>query len=105
MIDLADQLAVALRVFKGDAGLALWLFDHAGGETAAHQFAEQVRRVQANPQDQRELQVLFDMTPTAASLLEAASMLARVVLALGPHTPTNDEPQSNASNLQPVPRA
>jgi len=105
LIDLADQLAAALRLFKGDAGLALWLFDHAGGEQAAQQFSQQVRRLQANPQDPRELQALLELAPTAASLLEAASMLARVVSALGTHTPTNDESQANAPDLQPISRA
>ena len=104
LIDLADQLAAALRQFKGDAGLALWLFEHAGGEEAAHAFTDQLRRVQRNPSDQRELEALMRMTPTASSLLEAATMLARVVSTLGTHTPTNDEPQANASNLQPISR-
>ena len=104
LIDLADELAAALRIFKGDAGLALWLFDHAGGEQAAQQFSQQVQRLQANPQDARELQAFLDMAPTAASLLEAASMLARVVSALGTHTPTNDESQANAPDLQPISR-
>src|SRR5205085_5801804 len=41
MIELAEQLATALRVFKGDAALALWLFEHAGGSAAAQAFVDQ----------------------------------------------------------------
>ena len=39
----------ALRQFKGDSNLALWLFDHAGGADAAHAFARQAQRLQHAP--------------------------------------------------------
>jgi predicted component of type VI protein secretion system len=101
LIALADRLATALRVFKGDAGLALWLFNHAGGEAAVQAFADQLQRAQRDPS---EVQKLVDMAPQAAELLQAAVLLGRVIASLGPHTPPEDESQANASHLQPVPR-
>jgi hypothetical protein len=105
LIDLADQLGAALRQFKGDANLALWLFEHAGGQPAAHAFAEQLARLQRYPEDPQEQARLLEQAPTAARLLEAAILLANVVSSLGTQAPTDHEAQPNATNLDPVARA
>ncbi|MBV9579362.1 MAG: FHA domain-containing protein [Chloroflexi bacterium] len=105
LIQLADQLAIALRRFKGDASLALWLFDHAGGPAAAHAFTQQVERVRANPTSPDEQARLLDQAPAAARLLEAAILLANVVSSLGTPPAADNELQSNASKLEPVARA
>jgi hypothetical protein len=104
LIQLADQLATALRLFKGDARLALWLFERAGGQAAAQAFVEQVQRLQRNPDDPREQDRLQELAPTAASLLQAAVMLANLVSSLGTQTPAEQEAQANASDLHPVAR-
>ncbi|HEY2592791.1 MAG TPA: hypothetical protein VGK33_02695, partial [Chloroflexota bacterium] len=105
LIDLADQLAASLRQFKGDANLALWLFDHAGGQPAVQAFAEQLARLQRSPDNLQEQARLLEQTPTAARLLEAAVLLANVVSSLGTRAPTDHEAQPNATNLEPVARA
>jgi hypothetical protein len=101
LIDLADRLAAGLRLFKGDAALALWLFDHAGGEPAVREFADQVNRALRNPREEARL---VELAPSAARLLEAAVLLANVVSSLGLETPADDEVKSNAPNLEPVTR-
>jgi pSer/pThr/pTyr-binding forkhead associated (FHA) protein len=101
LIDLADRLATALRLFKGDTKLALWLFQHAGGQAAAQSFVEQAERAERNPDNPIEQARLLDLAPTAARLLEAAVMLANVVSSF--QTP-DDEAEANAPDLQPVPR-
>jgi hypothetical protein len=103
LIDLADRVATGLKVFKGDMRLALWLFEHAGGRAAAQTFIEQAHRAEHNPDNPIEQARLLDLAPTAARLLEAASMLANVVSSLG--ETTDDESETNAPDLQPVPRA
>jgi hypothetical protein len=105
LIELADRVAVALRQFKGDANLALWLFEHAGGEAAAHAFTQQVERVQRNPEDPREQALLLEHAPTAARLLEAAILLANVVSSLGTRTGPDNEVKPNATDLEPIARA
>jgi hypothetical protein len=102
LIELADRVATALRVFKGDTRLALWLFQHAGGQTAAQSFVEQAERAEHNPDNPIEQARLLDLAPTAARLLEAAVLLANVVSSL--QTP-DDEAEANAPDLQPIPRA
>jgi hypothetical protein len=106
LIDLADRLAAALRQFKGDANLALWLFEHAGGQASAHAFTQQVERVQHNPASPREQALLVEQAPTAARLLEAAILLANVVSSLGTRTNAADnEVKPNATDLEPIARA
>jgi hypothetical protein len=105
LIDLADQLANALRQFKGDANLALWLFEHAGGQAAAHAFAQQVDRARKYPDNPDEQARLLEQAPTAARLLEAAVLLANVISSLGTQAGTDNEAKPNATNLQPVTRA
>jgi hypothetical protein len=100
MIDLADRLATALRVLKGDTRLAMWLFDHAGGAAAAQTFVEQARLAQANPDNPLEQARVLDLAPSAAQLLEAAIMLRNVLSAFG----TDDEAQADAADLDPVTR-
>jgi hypothetical protein len=101
LIELADRLGTALRVFKGDTRLALWLFEHAGGRAAAQSFVEQAERAERNPDNPIEQARLLDLAPTAARLLEAATMLANVVSSF--QTP-DDEAEANAPDLQPIPR-
>jgi hypothetical protein len=102
LIELADRVATALRVFKGDTRLALWLFQHAGGQAAAQSFVEQAERAEHNPDNPIEQARLLDLAPTAARLLEAAVLLANVVSSL--QTP-DDEAEANAPDLQPIPGA
>jgi hypothetical protein len=101
LIELADRLATALRVLKGDTRLALWLYKHAGGEAAAKTFIQQAQRADANPDDPIEQARLLGMSATAARLLEAAVMLANVVSTL--QSP-DDEAQTDAANLEPISR-
>jgi hypothetical protein len=105
MIELADRLATALRVLKGDLRLALWLFDHAGGPAAAQAFVDQSQRARAYPDNPIEQARLLELAPTAARLLEAAIMLTNVVSSLEPDAGSDEEAQANAPNLDPVPRA
>jgi hypothetical protein len=105
MIELADRLATALRVLKGDLRLALWLFDHAGGGAYAQAFVDQTQRAQQYPDDPLEQARLLQLAPAAARLLEAAIMLANVVSSIEPNTGPDEEAQPNAANLDPVPRA
>ena len=104
MIELAEQLATALRVFKGDAALALWLFDDAGGSAAAQAFIDQAQLAQVAPDDLQVRARLADIAPTAARLLEAAVLLVKLVSSLDPRGGTDNEAKANAANLEPIAR-
>ena len=105
MIELAEQLATALRVFKGDAALALWLFEHAGGSAAAQAFVDQAQRAQLDPDDPQVRARLAELAPTAARLLEAAVLLVKLVSSLDPGGGSDNEAKANATNLEPIARA
>ena len=105
LIQFADQLTAALRRFKGDASLALWLFDHAGGEAAARAFVQQVERARHNPDNPDEQARLLEQAPSAARLLESAILLANVVSSLGTRAAPDNEVKPNATDLEPVARA
>jgi FHA domain-containing protein len=105
MIDLAERLATALRLLKGDIALAMWLFEHAGGPPAAQAFVEQAQRLQADPNNAQELAVLVDSAPTAAHLLEAAILLVNVLSSLDPVGGVDNQLEADAANLQPVARS
>jgi hypothetical protein len=105
MIDLAEHLASALRLLKGDLALAMWLFEHAGGPPAAQEFVGHVQRLQANPNDPQDLADLIESAPTAARLLEAAVLLVNVLSSLDPPGGVDNQLEADAANLQPVARS
>jgi hypothetical protein len=105
MIELAEHLATALRVLKGDLALAMWLFEHAGGPPAAQEFVNQVRRLQADPNNPQDLADLLESAPVAARLLEAAILLVNVLSSLDPPGGIDNQLEADAADLQPVARS
>ncbi len=75
LIHMAEQLTAGLRALKGDTALALWLFNHAGGQAALDAFVQQARKLELDPDNPEEQQRLVALAPTAARLLEAAGLL------------------------------
>jgi hypothetical protein len=106
MIDLAEHLAAALRLLKGDIALAMWLFEHAGGPPAAQEFVDHVHRLQADPNNSQDLADVVESAPTAARLLEAAVLLVNVLSSsLDPASGVDNQLEADAADLQPVARS
>jgi hypothetical protein len=105
MIDLAEHLAAALRLLKGDIAVAMWLFEHAGGPPAAQEFVDHVQRLQADPNNPHDLAELVEFAPTAARLLEAAVLLVNVLSSLDPPSGVDNQLEADAADLQPVARS
>jgi hypothetical protein len=106
MIDLAEHLAAALRLLKGDIALAMWLFEHAGGPPAAQGFVDHVHRLQADPNNSQDLADVVESAPTAARLLEAAVLLVNVLSSsLDPASGVDNQLEADAADLQPVARS
>ena len=105
LIDLAEHLATALRVLKGDLALAMWLFEHAGGPGAAQEFVDYARRLQADPNNPQDQADVLESAAGAARLLEAAILLVNVVQSLDPAGGIDNQLEADAANLQPVARS
>jgi predicted component of type VI protein secretion system len=100
----AEQLATALRTLSGDVATAVWIFEHAGGRDAAFEFIERVNIAHLHPEDEAAQQAVLDYAPTAARLLQAATLIVRGLLPLDVDAADGrtDEPQSDATQLQPI---
>jgi hypothetical protein len=105
LIDLAEHLATALRLLKGDLALAMWLFEHAGGPPAAQEFVDYVRTLQADPANPRAQADVLESAPAAARLLEAAILLVNVLSSLDPAGGIDNQLEADAADLQPVARS
>jgi hypothetical protein len=105
LIDLAENLATSLRVLKGDIGLAMWLFEHAGGPAAAQEFVDYARRLQADPDNPQDQADVLESAAGAARLLEAAILLVNVLSSLEPAGGVDDQLEADAADLQPVARS
>jgi hypothetical protein len=112
MIEMAEHLATALRLLKGDLSLAMWLFEHAGGPGAAQEFVDYVRRLQAEPNNPQDQADVLEAAPAAARLLEAAILLVNVLSSsldpaggIEPASGIDNELEADAADLQPVARS
>jgi hypothetical protein len=105
LIDLAENLATSLRVLKGDIGLAMWLFEHAGGPAAAQEFVDYARRLQSDPDNPQDQADVLESAAGAARLLEAAILLVNVLSSLEPAGGVDDQLKADAADLQPVARS
>ncbi len=102
----ADSVSAALRALSSDLATAVWLFEHAGGAEAAQTFIDCVNSAYLNPEDPLAQQAVLDEAPTAARLLQAASLLMRGLLPLHVDAADGrgDEPQTDTTDLEPVAR-
>jgi hypothetical protein len=105
LIEVAEHLATALRLLKGDLALAMWLFEHAGGPPAAQEFVDYVRNLQADPANPRDQADVLESAPGAARLLEAAILLVNVLSSLDPAGGIDNQLEADAADLQPVARS